>query len=374
MAKAYYDMDISSFDISGRVLDELEALGPFGHGNPRPCFRIRDAKIKKSTLVGKEKKEHLKLILEKDGAALDAIHFFHADKSVFLSGKNEFIGRLCRNDYNNMPQLIIETVKPAYRRDDLKAYRQVIKTSAARGFVEEVGCLSQQPVKEGNDKTRVNDRIEKRIAESPFGSLILFRSLPALAAVFDLPAVQYGFREDRLEIFNPKASALSPFNAIAMYGPNTRERLKDFRHVFLVGLWQDIIQDINIEGSVYLYDDEDLREKYKSDAADYYMAREALLNVFFRLKKKPAPPAFLNDAELYAHLSNRLGLKEEKLRFAIRVFTELGLIAWAKSDKIQLIINEIRQKRQLSESGTFAAFRRLLASVPDDIQQTKDNE
>ena len=63
-------------DITWNLYDEVNKFAPFGMGNPKPVFMIRDANIAVVKLFGKEK-NHLEVMLEKEnGQLVSAIAFF----------------------------------------------------------------------------------------------------------------------------------------------------------------------------------------------------------------------------------------------------------------------------------------------------------
>ncbi len=100
------DSEVSASDISAELTDELEALAPFGKGNPEPLFVLSDVDVLSARLVGGH---HLQMRLRssnlpKTGQArpLDAIFFNmgngeshprHFDRIVFHLGWNRWKDR-----------------------------------------------------------------------------------------------------------------------------------------------------------------------------------------------------------------------------------------------------------------------------------------
>ena len=62
-------------DITWRLYDEVNKFAPFGTGNPKPVFILHDAVIAEVKHFGKEK-NHLELLLEKQGGRLFGHRFF----------------------------------------------------------------------------------------------------------------------------------------------------------------------------------------------------------------------------------------------------------------------------------------------------------
>ena len=69
------DADLAADDINLEMLATLSRLAPFGRGNDKPVFRIRDARISRVERFGKGL-EHLKLKVERAQGPLDAVAFF----------------------------------------------------------------------------------------------------------------------------------------------------------------------------------------------------------------------------------------------------------------------------------------------------------
>lgn len=66
------DSELSFKNITLDVIHQINALAPFGEGNPEPVFMARSVKVFESRIVGER---HLKLRLGQGGQALDAIAF-----------------------------------------------------------------------------------------------------------------------------------------------------------------------------------------------------------------------------------------------------------------------------------------------------------
>ncbi|MDO8462351.1 MAG: single-stranded-DNA-specific exonuclease RecJ, partial [Deltaproteobacteria bacterium] len=71
------DLNLPFSDITPEFLKELEAMEPFGMGNPEPTFRTTAVVIRSARIVGKN---HLKMSLTHQGILLDAILFRHGEK------------------------------------------------------------------------------------------------------------------------------------------------------------------------------------------------------------------------------------------------------------------------------------------------------
>ena len=117
------DVEIDDCEmLSGRQVDALSMLEPFGSGNPKPVFLLRSALVLSCGNVGGGR--HMKLRLRRDGVAVDAI-FFGVNSAacgvvpgdrldvVFTPHINEFRG-------NRNVQLQLCDLRPAPERTRLE--------------------------------------------------------------------------------------------------------------------------------------------------------------------------------------------------------------------------------------------------------------
>lgn len=99
--KVRIDCEITPEEIEPRLLEEMEALAPFGYGNPRPSFLVRGAELASPwRVVGRG---HLKLQLRREGRPpLDCIGFDLGPRAhAELSGERlDLVGHLATNDWN----------------------------------------------------------------------------------------------------------------------------------------------------------------------------------------------------------------------------------------------------------------------------------
>jgi single-stranded-DNA-specific exonuclease len=84
------DATITLHDIDATFLRFLDALAPFGEGNPKPLFRIENVMPTMVTVFGKTK-NHTKLKLPTDSGWLDAICFFKLPHEFTVTPEKEKI-------------------------------------------------------------------------------------------------------------------------------------------------------------------------------------------------------------------------------------------------------------------------------------------
>jgi single-stranded-DNA-specific exonuclease len=92
--------------LSLALVDELDRLAPFGHGNPVPVFASKNVKVSAGPWVLKEK--HLKLRIECNGAPVDTIWWRRADAADRVkTGPIDIAYTLDRNSYLGEDKLLL---------------------------------------------------------------------------------------------------------------------------------------------------------------------------------------------------------------------------------------------------------------------------
>jgi single-stranded-DNA-specific exonuclease len=105
------DTEMGFDDLTDQLVDEIEALGPFGNGNPEPVFMTQNIKVLSSKVVGNN---HLKMAIRQDAGPPDqrvsAICFNASDKMLGKTAFARLAFRLQWNRWNERKniQLIIE--------------------------------------------------------------------------------------------------------------------------------------------------------------------------------------------------------------------------------------------------------------------------
>jgi single-stranded-DNA-specific exonuclease len=116
-SKNTYEIDesLKLESITIKMIQELEALAPFGMQNPKPKFHLSDVQVKTAQAIGANKAT-LKVRLMQDDSELDAIAF---NMGQFLTevqqGQNlEFVGTVGINTWNDKsnPQFMIDDIAP----------------------------------------------------------------------------------------------------------------------------------------------------------------------------------------------------------------------------------------------------------------------
>ena len=102
--------EIDAKEIDFELLEILESYEPYGQNNPKPHFLIKNAKVKKAKILGKEQ-NHQKLILESNSAILESIDF-NFSKKAYIGSSIDAVFTVSKNCYRGYvtPQLLIEEI------------------------------------------------------------------------------------------------------------------------------------------------------------------------------------------------------------------------------------------------------------------------
>ncbi len=111
--KQKIDLELKASDINLEALSILNSLEPFGIGNPKPNFAIKDLNITNAFLIGKNK-DHLKLNLAKDEHSFEAIKFsLKNPQAINPNYRVDLAFNLKDNTYNNKTkiQLMLKNIR-----------------------------------------------------------------------------------------------------------------------------------------------------------------------------------------------------------------------------------------------------------------------
>ncbi len=113
----YIDAEIDSKDITYEIMQWLEKLEPYGHGNKEPVFFMRNVfKYQVESFVGKDL-NHLKCFFEKNGLIFDAIGFNMKEYKSLMAENDKFdiLFSLVHNIWKNTKtiQLNLKDIKKA---------------------------------------------------------------------------------------------------------------------------------------------------------------------------------------------------------------------------------------------------------------------
>jgi len=106
-----YDVELKLSDLNWQTERTIEPLAPFGVGNPKPIFFIKDAVIGGIKTFGKQK-NHLEVTFT--GSSVRAIDFFAGvetyTKKIEVGQKVNVLAHLEKSFFRNMPELRMRIV------------------------------------------------------------------------------------------------------------------------------------------------------------------------------------------------------------------------------------------------------------------------
>ncbi len=107
------DKELQADDISLQLIQELSALEPYGMGNSRPVFALRDAVISECRPIGRNK-HHLRLSIETERQRLGAVGWSMASccANVLEGDTVDLAFTLEPNEYNGIvsPQMVLQDI------------------------------------------------------------------------------------------------------------------------------------------------------------------------------------------------------------------------------------------------------------------------
>lgn len=131
--KIVVDADIQISGISIDAANYLMAMAPFGAGNPKPLFRVKDVEIIESRAVGFDK-THLKLTLKNGDSQLSAIAFRMANMEQLLNINNR-IDLICEVGINEyMGKKNVQLFVKAIRLPEQEVKKNIIMLEMAEKF------------------------------------------------------------------------------------------------------------------------------------------------------------------------------------------------------------------------------------------------
>lgn len=111
--KMQVDLVCKVSDITISFLEQLSMLAPFGVDNPEPRIMLSDVSIRSQRTVGQQG-DHLKWVLEQEGAVIDAIGFQMGEYESLISqnARLHLVAEIGINEWNGIrkPQLYVRDV------------------------------------------------------------------------------------------------------------------------------------------------------------------------------------------------------------------------------------------------------------------------
>ncbi len=282
-------------DVSLELIETLQMMAPFGVGNPKPVFAIKDAKLSQLRQIGKNK-DHLKLVFSEGEQMLDAIAFQkgHLSQEIAKEVSVSVLGELSINEWNG------------YRKPQM-----LVKDLA----VEEWQLFDWRSE----------------------------RDLPRLAALLPVNKVKIiAFHEETV------------LSATGAFGDMIVEMAMNLSAPELQGhyvLFLDIPDDL--EDLSRLLDTENFPERiyaaFKTESSQYFSgvpSREQFKKVYAFLNKYQP----VNQSAIDRRLSSLTGISVPNIKFIIQVFFDLNFV---KIDNGLLSVADHAEKKDLTASESY---------------------
>ena len=312
LSKCVYDGIITEDSDVFRAVNEIEAMEPFGEGNPQPVFMIEGARPRNITYMGDGK--HIKFDLFDRG--LKGV-WFNASFDIDGSDTYTLVGTLSKNIYGGTTtvQFIIDEIVPDNSGVELSNSQEYVRTGlkdimAFRAFLK-------GKYKYVDSETFYED-VNEKTAASPLGTLIVVNSSMGLRAV----------KKTGLTAYTNSVSTDSAENCVCLRAAGAKDT-SNYKDIYAVGAFAFK------KGAVYLFDD-NVFEEYCKEAKEYFVDDDRLTEllqgfdeVLARRKAFDCLSDFLGECMIECEEAS---LKH--LWFALNVYSDNKLIDLIKSDKI----------------------------------------
>ncbi len=327
-----YDMALKTGDITRELVEDIKRLEPFGQSNEKPAVAVLRGAVKSPRFVGKAGQPHLRFTIEQNGRKIDAVAFYYKDTHALIPGSADFLCEPGIDSMTNRPQLIVRDF--AFYQDEalVQSFLDANAESLSAGFLDEVSALGG--LSGTADEALFARQLGEALAQSRFGLCISVSTVPAFKRVLSLKPVREAMKQGKLMLWDHKA--FSPDNCIACGTAAGHTRLL---HI-----------GAHAEASFF---DEEMRAAYRNHAADVFLGRGKLLGVYRVLG------SMLKRPRMVSEIARKLSLPLESAAFAVRVLSELELLAVDKSGRI-LALNEGQPRKELRQSRCYANFEDLL--------------
>ncbi len=328
-----YDMALSAGEITQELVEDIKRLEPFGQSNEKPAVAMFGAALKSPRFVGKNEKPHLKFTIVQKGHKQDAVAFYYKDMHALIPGRADFLCEPGIDSFTGRTQLIVRDIAFYQDKTLAESFLEAHKEDFTEGFLNEVTALKGWGDNAPSEKGFL-DKLEETMNESRFGLCVTAQTMPALRRLLSLSPVQDAMEKGRLRLWDDKA--FFPDNCIACGQAPGHTR------ILRVGI-----------ASLSAFFDESMRGAYKNHAKQYFLDRDELLTVYRSMGLMLKRPRTVHE------IARKLGRSADTIAFAVRVFTELELLAVDKSDRI-LALNAKQPRKELRQSPCYASFEDLL--------------
>jgi single-stranded-DNA-specific exonuclease len=359
------DAELEQSQISLETARILEALAPFGEGNPKPLFLSRNMKIQSIALVGNQE-QHLKVWVSTPTGDVKGIAFNKGNTKGNILQNQLYYDMLFNLDvdtWNNTeePSLKIQEIIPP----DKECMRIV-------SGLEEVAIKCDEPDNcDDNfmswvtvDSRRVINRRRyiKNLNDFKKRSLILTRNRRQMEVLTE-NLKQEGVHNIELLNNNKTPSKVKdPFISISPYEYfRGNSEVSSYQEVVLYHppfLWDHFYPGIFKSDSLkrvhLLFTEADIKRE-ETNQEILAPDRRRLLKIYNQIKKlsgTPGEPFRIQPAQLVLSINNDK-IHVITIQIALKIFNEIGLLDYTEDEQGILIKLMRTQKKELEESTTF---------------------
>lgn len=99
LPKIHIDAEVPLDSVTLEMVAEIDKLAPFGNGNPRPAFLVRDVCVVEARIVGHE---HVRMTVEKEGVTRPCIAFRMGDRCPEVGSRLDVAFHAEENEWRGM--------------------------------------------------------------------------------------------------------------------------------------------------------------------------------------------------------------------------------------------------------------------------------
>ncbi|MDD4110456.1 MAG: single-stranded-DNA-specific exonuclease RecJ [Clostridia bacterium] len=330
----FYDLDITTPELTDKFYNDLQKLEPFGLNNTKPLLKIKSEETRITPL--KNYPTHYTITI---GKALNLIYFNCSEKyfSLKYSKNKNFIFEL-QNKYNNQFKGIVKNFNGGFEFD--------------KSFTSTLDAFVFEQLKYLKNKTKVTNKIYndteliKFVAEceaNPFGTIFVSTSSQSYKN-FTKKYSSDNIKD--LFIFNNSSD--SGANALYLY-PTDLSIFKNYNNIVFLDpiLDKTYLAEIRkfSNGTIYLPENSAFNKK---PFENINLSRDAISNFFIKIKQLNNQN-FSNILHLYNNFVRLLKISFNNFLIYFLILSELNIINFINNDQYTLQINS-KDKNELNNS------------------------
>lgn len=375
-----YDLDLKPGDITYDLVEELEALEPFGIGNPSPSFLLSNVKLGDNRQVGNDGM-HLMMSIELGQRLWDGIAFGMGQRLETLSAVNRvsMVTGLEKNEWKGISKLQfnVKQIDISLRNEEdwnefLSHFHIKLFDAFFSDFMynkqynKKISTLQPSSLK----PIEIDDIMEK-INTTRIGSIILVNSLPNSQRIAQ-NILDYNLAEKvSLSYGQPDKWAGISVNTIVFAPSYSSIEFSDYRNIYI---FEDEIPfcliDYKSIGNAKIHKIVNKDGQLKRDTKvgeEYLVQRDDFVSLYKWIQSmKNKPLVWQGWIELIEDYKKRIDkdVNGFKVKLVLKVFEELNFIKVESGHRlVRLQFNENPIPRDLQESSLYAYYYERLNMI-----------